>query len=166
MFFWFFEARENPNEKPLTLWLNGGPGSDSLIGLFQEHGPCNVTETLGTIENPYSWNEASNMLYLSQPVGVGFSYETTVVGTQLDNGTFLNATEAPPEGRYSLVDPNTTNTTEAAAIGAWHILQAFLELSQQLDPDITNRTFNLATERLVRPMCPLRFAQKWKADHF
>lgn len=149
MFFWFFEAQENPNEKPLTLWLNGGPGADSLIGLFEELGPCNVTETLETMVNPYSWNKASNMLFLSQPVGVGFSYETTFVGTQLDNGTFLNASQARPEGRYSLVSPDTTNTTKAAAVGAWHVLQAFLELSPQIDPDITNRTFNFATERLV-----------------
>jgi carboxypeptidase C (cathepsin A) len=118
----------------------------SKIGLFQEHGPCNVSEDLQTPLNPYSWNEVSNMLYLSQPVGVGFSYETTEVGTLLPNGTFLNETQAPPEGRYSLVSPNTTNTTEAAAVGAWHILQAFLELSPNLDPDLTNRTFNLATE--------------------
>lgn len=78
------------------------------------------------------------MLYLSQPVGVGFSYETL----EVNNST--NATEA---GRFSVVDPDTTNTTEAAAIGAWHVLQAFLELSPQLDADIQDRTFNLATER-------------------
>jgi hypothetical protein len=34
MYFWFIEARSKPEEAPTTLWLTGGPGSDSLIAAF------------------------------------------------------------------------------------------------------------------------------------
>lgn len=53
-----------------------------MIGLFQEHGPCRITNDSSSVTyNRYSWNNASNVLYIDQPVGVGFSYGSETVGT-------------------------------------------------------------------------------------
>lgn len=150
-FFWFFESRSDPANDPLTLWLNGGPGSDSLIGLFEELGPCNVTANLTTMINPYSWSNVSNMLFLSQPVGVGFSYQEEAIGSLNDyTGSFENASQAPPTGRYPILDPvdvSTIDTTDLAAMAAWHILQGFLSALPQLQPGIDeDKQFNLWTE--------------------
>ncbi|EGN97785.1 hypothetical protein SERLA73DRAFT_182531 [Serpula lacrymans var. lacrymans S7.3] len=82
LWFWFFEARNNSDTAPLVLWFNGGPGSSSMIGLFQEHGPCRINNDTTTVDlNPYSWNNNANVMYIDQPVGVGFSYGTLDVGT-------------------------------------------------------------------------------------
>lgn len=77
-FFWFFESRRDPEADPVTLWLNGGPGADNMGGLFDEVGPCSLNEDLTTELREKSWNELSNLLFITQPVGVGFSYEHLV----------------------------------------------------------------------------------------
>ncbi|KAF8919845.1 Alpha/Beta hydrolase protein [Mucidula mucida] len=85
LWFWYFDARSDPDNKPLTLWLNGGPGCSSMIGLFEENGPCTVdADGENTIYNPYSWNNASNMIYIDQPFGAGFSTGSTLVNTSYE----------------------------------------------------------------------------------
>lgn len=74
MFFWFFPAKNNYTENPLALWLNGGPGSSSLFGLFTENGPYELSLDLELKLREYSWNEESSVIYLDNPVGTGFSF--------------------------------------------------------------------------------------------
>lgn len=79
LFYWFYEASTLPEQKPLVLWLNGGPGCSSVgYGATQEIGPFIVdTEGHALKLNPYAWNKEANMLFLESPVGVGFSYSNT-----------------------------------------------------------------------------------------
>ncbi|KAM3403102.1 hypothetical protein ACQJBY_006701 [Aegilops geniculata] len=79
LFYWFFEATEKPDDKPLVLWLNGGPGCSSVgFGQAQELGPFLVKKDVPELEiNQYAWNQAANLLFLDSPAGVGFSYTNT-----------------------------------------------------------------------------------------
>ncbi|KQJ97619.1 hypothetical protein BRADI_3g32259v3 [Brachypodium distachyon] len=79
LFDWLFEAADKPDEKPLVLWLNGGPGCSTVgFGQAQELGPFRVKKDVPELEfNQYAWNKAANLLFLDSPAGVGFSYTNT-----------------------------------------------------------------------------------------
>ena len=64
-------------EAPVVLWLNGGPGSSSILGLMEEWGPLILNATGGLSPNPYAWTNLANVVLLESPSGVGYSYCAT-----------------------------------------------------------------------------------------
>jgi carboxypeptidase C (cathepsin A) len=96
LFYWFF--RSSQSYAPLVIWLNGGPGSSSMFGLWIENGPLRVKKTgtgkddyLVTVNPEGSWTEHGNMVFLDQPVGVGFSYGSPILNTMSDGADeFVN----------------------------------------------------------------------------
>ncbi|KAL8278754.1 hypothetical protein RQP46_008823 [Phenoliferia psychrophenolica] len=99
-YFWQFDSRNDPSTDPVVLWLNGGPGCSSFTGLLMELGPCRVQPAgKDPIVNPYSWNSNASLIFLDQPIGVGYSY-----GEKGDKGVW---------------------STEAAAVDVYAFLQIF-----------------------------------------
>ncbi|KAI8808871.1 Alpha/Beta hydrolase protein [Cladochytrium replicatum] len=78
MYFWYFPAAANATaKKQLILYLNGGPGCSSLVGLFRVNGPVmpNPLATGGQfVSNPSSWHLNADVVYVDQPIFTGYSY--------------------------------------------------------------------------------------------
>ena len=121
--YWFVESEGDPSTDPVALWLNGGPGSSSLIGLLTENGPWQTDEE--SLRSPlpwgsagqtvpqlfrrtHGWQRAASVIWLESPAGVGFSYCDYP----------LNASTGKPQF------PCTANDT-STAVDNHNVLQAF-----------------------------------------
>lgn len=141
MFFWYVEARNNPENAPTGIYLAGGPGESSMDGATSDGGPCYInSDSNSTRLNEFSYNNHVNMLYIDQPVGAGFSYDVLVKSTldvlipppanplKHETQTGIKAFsdydgDVPPpnstflHGIFPSQNPlHTANTTEVAAI--------------------------------------------------
>jgi vitellogenic carboxypeptidase-like protein len=74
LFYWFTPSEQKRPTDPLILWLNGGPGCSSLVGMFFENGPFTIQDPTSLTLNPTSWTKFAHMLYIDQPLSVGLSY--------------------------------------------------------------------------------------------
>lgn len=64
------------NDKPLILWLQGGPGCSDGTGNYNEIGPFNILNENNVLKPslvPINWNDKYNLLFVDNPVGVGLS---------------------------------------------------------------------------------------------
>ncbi|OWM90670.1 hypothetical protein CDL15_Pgr020975 [Punica granatum] len=62
LFYWFFEATDKLDEKPVLLWLNGGPGCSSIGYETAELGPFFPQNHQPKLKlNPYSWNKGNQL---------------------------------------------------------------------------------------------------------
>ncbi|CAH1405379.1 unnamed protein product [Nezara viridula] len=95
IFFWYIQSEIDPKNAPVVLWLQGGPGSSSLFGLFCENGPITPDKNGRMQISKYAWSNLFNVIYIDNPVGTGFSFTEDEQGypnNQVEVGKDLHST--------------------------------------------------------------------------
>ncbi|CAD6194379.1 unnamed protein product [Caenorhabditis auriculariae] len=143
LFYVLVEARDLPREEaPLLIWFNGGPGCSSLGGFLEELGPYYINfDGKSVFENPFTWAQKANILFIESPVGTGFSYSAQ-------------------EANYTKADDTTT------AEQNFHAVRDFFEKKHV---EYSNSTFFLSGESYAGvyvPMLSQKILQAINQDDF
>lgn len=136
-FYWFFESRNDPLNDPVILWLNGGPGCSSMTGLFFELGPSSIGKDLKPIYNPFSWNSNASVVFLDEPVNVGYSHSSSRVFSSKDAAIDVYAFLQLLFGKFPQFQKNDFHIAGESYLG--HYIPAILHEIVKHD----DRIFNL-----------------------
>jgi len=72
--FYWLQMSTAGDDAPVMMWTNGGPGCSGLLGCLTEQGAFRIQSDGTLMVNPGGWNNLAHMIFIEQPVGVGFSY--------------------------------------------------------------------------------------------
>ncbi|KAG8181456.1 hypothetical protein JTE90_017518 [Oedothorax gibbosus] len=67
-------SRNNNISAPIILWLQGGPGTSGLFGMFVLNGPYTMHSDMTVGLRNHTWAKEFSVLYVDNPVGAGFSF--------------------------------------------------------------------------------------------
>ncbi|KAK3027649.1 LOW QUALITY PROTEIN: hypothetical protein RJ639_040612 [Escallonia herrerae] len=92
IFYTFYEAqtpKTSVSQTPVLIWLQGGPGCSSmqLLGPWLVSSPKYNVNHVELKANPGSWNRLFGLLFLDNPIGVGFSIASTAKEIPRDQHT-------------------------------------------------------------------------------
>ena len=81
-----FESESNPISDPIIFYFAGGPGCSSILTLLFENGPYQLdNQKIRLMKNDNRWSKISNIVYVDQPPGTGFSYSDSFFNYARDN---------------------------------------------------------------------------------
>ncbi|XP_077495410.1 venom serine carboxypeptidase-like [Amblyomma americanum] len=80
LFFVYMEALINPEQAPILIYLQGGPGKSSTFGQFLEVGPLGINSQGVLYRRVHTVQRMFNVLFLDQPAGAGFSFTKSSMG--------------------------------------------------------------------------------------
>ncbi|KAF1984270.1 alpha/beta-hydrolase [Aulographum hederae CBS 113979] len=85
LWYWYVPTSNEKASDEIVIWLNGGPGCSSLDGFFHENGPVTwMPGTYAPVRNTYSWSNLTNVVWVEQPIGTGFSTGTVTATSEED----------------------------------------------------------------------------------
>ena len=83
-----------------------------MTGLFFELGPSSIGKNIKPIYNAYSWNSNASVIFLDQPVNVGYSYSGNSV-SDTDAAARMSMLSLPCSSSNS---PNTLSRTSTSLV--------------------------------------------------